>query len=98
MPRWVFLPELLRAQRQRSGLTQRQLAQALDLASGSGTVEQWEAGDREPRLRSFLHLLYSLDCEISDLCIDLDAGRTDNEAPSRGLGADEEYQERAGVS
>ncbi len=48
--------------RQRAGLTQRQLAIAMDVTVG--TISQWETGGQRPRLfpEQFQKLLQILDC------------------------------------
>jgi transcriptional regulator with XRE-family HTH domain len=55
----------LRAKRQRSGLTQEQLAGAADMHPTE--VSRLERGVRDPRLSTLVRLARALDIELADL-------------------------------
>ena len=52
--------------RKKAGLTQVQLAQALGFRS-TGTVSQWESGDRSPRASMLPKIADVLGCTIDEL-------------------------------
>lgn len=69
----------IRELRQMKGMTQAQLAKALELKSPS-TVTMWESGDRNPTSEILPRLAEMLGCTVNDLYIrnppDVRAGST----------------------
>ena len=55
----------LRYLRHESGLTQKQIAEKLDIAES--TYANWEQGRREPSISDIFNLLYVLDINANDL-------------------------------
>lgn len=56
----------VRELRQKKGLSQRQLADALELKSAS-TITMWETGDRNPPSTALPRLADALGCTIGEL-------------------------------
>jgi transcriptional regulator with XRE-family HTH domain len=60
--RWVEIAERVTAQRQRLGLSQRELADLC--ATTQSAIARLERGARPPRLDTLLRIANALDCEL----------------------------------
>lgn len=66
MPERATTADLIRAARERAGLTQEQLGARLGLSNGTA-VSHWESGSREPSLRSLRKIAAVLVVRARDL-------------------------------
>jgi transcriptional regulator with XRE-family HTH domain len=76
LARWLFSSDAVRTRREFAGLSQSGLA--AKAGTSQAAISYWESGTGNPQIDLFLALVRALDCEITDLLVDLDA---DNEAP-----------------
>ena len=84
LARWLFSSDAVRRRREFVGLSQTALA--AKAGTSQAAISYWESGAGNPQIDLFLALARALDCEITDLLVDLD---TDNEAPSRTSSPDD---------